>query len=71
MCRDFISSADTILDMTTCCNGVVVNLKQIQVRLRAGHPAHNIGASLAVFALCCHDTCNCQMLSDMHIESNL
>ncbi|CAL8464776.1 g4311 [Coccomyxa elongata] len=28
--RDFISSADTILDMATCCNGVVVTLKQIQ-----------------------------------------
>lgn len=35
MCRDLISSADTILDMTTCCNGVVTNLKQIQVGLSA------------------------------------
>ena len=29
--RDLISSADTILDMTRCCNGMLHNIKHIQV----------------------------------------
>ena len=31
LCRDLISSADTILDMARCCDGVLQNLKHIQV----------------------------------------
>ena len=30
-CRDLISSADTILEMTRCCDGMLQNLKHIQV----------------------------------------
>ena len=30
-CRDLISSADTILEMTRCCDGVLQNIKHIQV----------------------------------------
>lgn len=30
-CRDLISSADTILEMTRCCDGMLQNIKHIQV----------------------------------------